>query len=54
MDHHPEVAARFSGGDFSNHFILPIWQEQAVSTFLENLGTRYQGLYKCVRFFDLI
>lgn len=41
----PEVAASLSGGGFSNYFSRPSYQELAVSTFLEDLGTRYQGLY---------
>ncbi|KAH8976607.1 subtilisin-like protein [Lactarius hatsudake] len=41
----PEVAASFSGGGFSDYFKRPTYQEEAVSTFLQNLGNRYQGLY---------
>ncbi|KAH9164898.1 subtilisin-like protein [Lactarius sanguifluus] len=44
-DYQPEVAAVFSGGGFSNHFERPPYQRQAVPTFLEDLGSRYQGLY---------
>ncbi|KAH9004795.1 subtilisin-like protein [Lactarius hatsudake] len=44
-DYEPEVAALFSGGGFSDHFERPPYQRQAVRTFLENLGSRYQGLY---------
>ncbi|KAH8997709.1 subtilisin-like protein [Lactarius hatsudake] len=44
-DYEPEVAADFSGGGFSEHFKRPPYQRQAVSTFLEDLGSRYQGLY---------
>jgi len=50
----PETAANFSGGGFSNYFERPSYQQQAVSTFLRDLGDKYQGLYKCVRFRDLI
>jgi len=50
----PEVAARFSSGGFSEYFQRPIYQKQAVSAFLQDLGSRHQGLYKCVRFRDLI
>ncbi|KAH8997701.1 subtilisin-like protein [Lactarius hatsudake] len=41
----PEVAAKFSGGGFSDYFKRPTYQEEAVSTFLQDLGSRYQGLY---------
>ncbi|KAH9023119.1 subtilisin-like protein [Lactarius hengduanensis] len=44
-DYGPEVAAKFSGGGFSDHFELPLYQRRTVPTFLENLGSRYQGLY---------
>ncbi|KAH8997664.1 subtilisin-like protein [Lactarius hatsudake] len=45
MDDEPEIAAIFSGGGFSNHFERPPYQEQAVPTFLEDLGGRYWGKY---------
>ncbi|KAH9167887.1 hypothetical protein EDB89DRAFT_1909746 [Lactarius sanguifluus] len=38
----PEVAASFSGGGFLER---PKYQKQAVSTFLQDLGSGYQGLY---------
>ncbi|KAH9026297.1 subtilisin-like protein [Lactarius deliciosus] len=41
----PEVAARFSGGGFSDYFKRPPYQTGAVSTFLQDLGNRYLGLY---------
>ncbi|KAH9021889.1 subtilisin-like protein [Lactarius pseudohatsudake] len=41
----PEVAASLSGGGFSEYFRRPGYQQQAVSTYLNNLGTRYSGLY---------
>ncbi|KAH9037064.1 subtilisin-like protein [Lactarius pseudohatsudake] len=44
-DYEPEVAAEFSGGGFSDHFERPLYQRRTVPTFLENLGSRYQGLY---------
>ncbi|KAH8997742.1 subtilisin-like protein [Lactarius hatsudake] len=44
-DYVPEVAVEFSGGGFSDHFERPTYQEEAVSTFLRDLGGRYQGLY---------
>ncbi|KAH9179049.1 subtilisin-like protein [Lactarius sanguifluus] len=45
-DYEPEVAAEFSGGGFSDYFKRPTYQEEAASTFLQDLGNRYQGLYK--------
>ncbi|KAH8997670.1 subtilisin-like protein [Lactarius hatsudake] len=44
-DYEPEVAVKFSGGGFSDYFQRPLYQRQAVPTFLEDLGSRYQGLY---------
>ncbi|KAH8985707.1 subtilisin-like protein [Lactarius akahatsu] len=44
-DYEPEVAAVFSGGGFSDHFERPLYQRRSVPTFLEDLGSRYQGLY---------
>ncbi|KAH9164918.1 subtilisin-like protein [Lactarius sanguifluus] len=44
-DYRPEVAVRFSGGGFSDYFKRPPYQEEAVSTFLRNLGNQHQGLY---------
>ncbi|KAH8984902.1 subtilisin-like protein [Lactarius akahatsu] len=41
----PEVAASISGGGFSDYFKRPLYQAGAVSTFLQDLGNRYQGLY---------
>ncbi|KAH9026300.1 peptidase S8/S53 domain-containing protein [Lactarius deliciosus] len=41
----PEVAAIFSGGGFSDYFERPPYQAGAVSTFLQDLGNRYLGLY---------
>ncbi|KAH9012365.1 subtilisin-like protein [Lactarius pseudohatsudake] len=41
----PEVAASLSGGGFSEYFVRPAYQQQAVSTFLNNLGQQYSGLY---------
>ncbi|KAH9030566.1 peptidase S8/S53 domain-containing protein [Lactarius hengduanensis] len=43
--HQPEVTASFSGGGFSEYFEHPKYQKQAVSTFLQDLGSGYQGLY---------
>ncbi|KAH9062348.1 subtilisin-like protein [Lactarius vividus] len=44
-EYDPEVAAVFSGGGFSDHFERPLYQRRTVPTFLEDLGSRYQGLY---------
>ncbi|KAH9005361.1 subtilisin-like protein [Lactarius deliciosus] len=44
-DYDPEVAAPLSGGGFSDHFPRPVYQDIAVSAFLERLGTQYTGLY---------
>ncbi|KAH9025804.1 subtilisin-like protein [Lactarius hengduanensis] len=41
----PEVAASFSGGGFSNIFARPNYQQQAVSSYLQNLGNLYEGMY---------
>ncbi|KAH9029812.1 peptidase S8/S53 domain-containing protein [Lactarius deliciosus] len=45
MSSGPEVAASLSGGGFSEYFVRPSYQQQAVSTFLDNLGQQYSGLY---------
>ncbi|KAF8260472.1 peptidase S8/S53 domain-containing protein [Lactarius quietus] len=42
---YPEVAAELSGGGFSSYFSRPPYQQQAVSTFLQAIGTQYQGFY---------
>ncbi|KAH9027718.1 subtilisin-like protein [Lactarius pseudohatsudake] len=44
-DYEPEVAAAISGGGFSDYFERPSYQQEAVTTFLQDLGNRYQGLY---------
>ncbi|KAH8979086.1 subtilisin-like protein [Lactarius akahatsu] len=44
----PEVAASLSGGGFSEYFLRPPYQQQAVSTFLNDLGGQYYGLYNPV------
>ncbi|KAF8272786.1 subtilisin-like protein [Lactarius quietus] len=41
----PEWAAPFSSGGFSDYFERPIYQQQVASTFFQELGTQYQGLY---------
>ncbi|KAH9158670.1 peptidase S8/S53 domain-containing protein [Lactarius sanguifluus] len=41
----PEIAASISGGGFSDYFERPSYQAGAVSTFLQDLGNRYLGLY---------
>jgi tripeptidyl-peptidase-1 len=43
----PEVAANFSGGGFSNYFKRPSYQYRAVSSYLQNIGSQYSGLFKC-------
>ena len=48
----PEVAANLSGGGFSGYFPRPSYQDNAVSTFLEDLEDQYVGFYKCARFRD--
>ncbi|KAH9054074.1 subtilisin-like protein [Lactarius deliciosus] len=44
-DYGPEVAAPLSGGGFSDYFRRPVYQDAAVSAFLERQGTQYAGLY---------
>ncbi len=51
--HITEVAAPLSGGGFSNHFLRPPYQDYAVHTFLQHLGSQHYGLYKCVLCRDL-
>ncbi|KAH9159455.1 subtilisin-like protein [Lactarius sanguifluus] len=41
----PEIAASLSGGGFSVHFPRPSYQNNAVPTFLLNLGGQYSGLF---------
>ncbi|KAI9435202.1 subtilisin-like protein [Lactarius psammicola] len=41
----PEVAADLSGGGFSNHFPRPDYQDEAVPTFLRDLGSKHNGFY---------
>ncbi|KAH9175605.1 subtilisin-like protein [Lactarius sanguifluus] len=41
----PEVAAEFSGGGFSNHFMRPKYQQVVVPPYLEQLGSQHSGLY---------
>ncbi len=44
-----EAAARLSGGGgFSNLFPRPMYQDDAVPTFLQQRGSKYEGLFKCV------
>ncbi|KAH9064054.1 subtilisin-like protein [Lactarius vividus] len=45
MRYEPEIAASLSGGGFSEYFKRPVYQDEAVTTFLENLGNQYHGLY---------
>ncbi|KAH8981856.1 subtilisin-like protein [Lactarius hatsudake] len=44
-DYDPEVAAPISGGGFSDYFPRPVYQDVAVSAFLERQSTQYTGLY---------
>jgi tripeptidyl-peptidase I len=48
----PEVAANFSGGGFSNYFTRPSYQDRAVSSYLQNIGSQYSGLFKYACCFD--
>ncbi|KAH8976890.1 subtilisin-like protein [Lactarius hatsudake] len=41
----PEIAAKLSGGGFSDYFKRPDYQDEAVTTFFENFGNTYHGLY---------
>ncbi|KAH9167827.1 subtilisin-like protein [Lactarius sanguifluus] len=41
----PEIAAQLSGGGFSDYFKRPDYQDEAVTTFFENFGNTYHGLY---------
>ncbi|KAH9008884.1 subtilisin-like protein, partial [Lactarius hengduanensis] len=41
----PEVAAPLFGGGFSDRFPRPVYQDVAVSAFLERQGTQYADLY---------
>ncbi|KAH8987037.1 subtilisin-like protein [Lactarius akahatsu] len=45
MGYNPEIAASLSGGGFSVYFPRPSYQDDAVPTFLLNLGGQYNGLY---------
>ena len=42
----PEVAASLSGGGFSNYFPRPSYQDGAVSSYLQSIGSQYSGLFK--------
>ena len=48
----PEVAANFSGGGFSNYFPRPSYQNISVSSYLQNIGNKYSGLFKHVCYFN--
>ncbi|KAB8237172.1 polynucleotide 3'-phosphatase [Aspergillus alliaceus] len=41
----PEVAVYFSSGGFSDYWGRPEWQDEAVSSFLEANGDKWDGLY---------
>ncbi|KAH9174032.1 tripeptidyl peptidase I, isoform CRA_e [Lactarius sanguifluus] len=51
-EYDPEVAAPLSGGGFSDYFPRPVYQDVAMSAFLERQGTQYSGRYKCARCSD--
>ncbi|KAH8986036.1 subtilisin-like protein [Lactarius hatsudake] len=42
---YPEVAAPLSGGGFSNHFPRPVYQNDVIPPFLQQLGSQYHGSY---------
>jgi tripeptidyl-peptidase-1 len=48
----PEVAANFSGGGFSDYFARPTYQNSAVSSYLQKIGSQYSGLFKWACCFD--
>jgi tripeptidyl-peptidase-1 len=56
MGNVPEVAAPASGGGFSDYFLRPDYQHEAVSSYLQvqTLENLYQGFYKYVCIRDLI
>ncbi|PWY75403.1 tripeptidyl peptidase [Aspergillus heteromorphus CBS 117.55] len=41
----PEEAVSFSSGGFSDYWARPSYQDTAVSTYLNNLGPRFSGLF---------
>ncbi|KAJ3307934.1 hypothetical protein HDV04_002295, partial [Boothiomyces sp. JEL0838] len=41
----PETAAQLSSGGFSNYFTRPSYQDSAVDSYLNFLGSTYQGYY---------
>ncbi|KAI0029548.1 subtilisin-like protein [Vararia minispora EC-137] len=41
----PEVAASLSSGGFSNYFAQPSYQTSSVATFLNAIGTQFNGLF---------
>ncbi|KAI0271753.1 subtilisin-like protein [Russula aff. rugulosa BPL654] len=41
----PEVAVNFSGGGFSNYFPRPSYQDTAVLSYLNVIGSQYSGLF---------
>ena len=44
----PEIGVSFSGGGFSSFFPRPPYQDVVVPNFLQELGNKYLGLFKCV------
>ncbi|KAL2372539.1 hypothetical protein RJZ57_003013 [Blastomyces gilchristii] len=41
----PEIAVPFSSGGFSERFDRPSYQQEAVQTYLNKLGNRWDGMY---------
>lgn len=41
----PEIAMDFSGGGFSDLFTRPTYQDEAVKSYLDRVGKRWEGLY---------
>ena len=44
-----EIGSDDPGGGFSYYFPRPDYQQDAVPTFIHQLGYLYAGYYKCVR-----
>jgi hypothetical protein len=43
---YPEIAANLSSGGFSNYFLRPSYQDNAVTSYLEHFGGQYASLFK--------
>ncbi|KAI9747286.1 MAG: vesicle formation at the endoplasmic reticulum [Lichina confinis] len=46
VDTEPEQAAPFSSGGFSDVFLRPAWQDEAVEEYLAKLGDPFPGLFE--------